>query len=51
MQKGYPRKAKTYDDLATLPSHLTETVDGEKFLNSTVIPDNNLQMPREFWYS
>jgi len=42
MQKGYPRKARTYDDLATLPSHLTETADGEKFLilNGTVIPDN-----------
>ncbi len=35
MQKGYPRKARTYDDLAT--------GDGEKFLilNGTVIPDNN----------
>jgi hypothetical protein len=40
--KGYPKKPKTYDDMATIPQHLTETSDKLPFLvlNETVIPNN-----------
>ena len=40
--KGYPKKPKTYDDMATVPVQLSTTSSGQPFLvlNDTVIPDN-----------
>jgi hypothetical protein len=31
-KKGYPQKAKTYQDLSKIPDHLTITADGKPFL-------------------
>jgi hypothetical protein len=40
--KGFPKKPKTFDDLKSLPAHLTETSDHQKFLilNDTVYPND-----------
>jgi hypothetical protein len=40
--KGYPKKPKSFDDVATIPDHLSATGDGQPFvlLNDTVIPDD-----------
>jgi hypothetical protein len=40
--KGFPKKPKTFDDLATIPTHLQETFDGQQFLvlNDTVIQND-----------
>jgi hypothetical protein len=38
--KGFPKKPKSFEDLALVPPHLSTTTDNQKFLllNDTVIP-------------
>jgi hypothetical protein len=40
--KRFPKKPQTFDDIKSLPAHLTETSDRQKFLvlNDTVYPNN-----------
>jgi hypothetical protein len=42
--KGYPPKAKVFEDLVNIPEHFSKTADGKPFLvlNDTVIPGNSI---------
>jgi hypothetical protein len=42
--KGYPPKAKIFEDLVDIPDQFSKTADGNAFLvlNDTVIPANNI---------
>jgi hypothetical protein len=42
IHKGYPKKAKKYEDLVNIPDRLSVTADGQPFvlLNGTVIPED-----------
>jgi hypothetical protein len=42
IHKGYPQKAKKYEDLVNIPDRLSVTADGQPFvlLNGTLIPED-----------